>query len=848
MDENNNSPPSPGTLSVLGLEAIPQLREISLGEEELLQLVWRMKDPKSGLVIKDRKKSLKTYKASFVGQELIDWLIEKGIATTRDEGLAIAENLLAKNIIISANNRDTVSFLDELTAFYSFSEFRHLPRDNSEISLSELDITPEPEKPSKEESTYRICLLGNERSGKTTFCHTLVKGSFADDVKSNNEEVFTKEKVKLSDSETVTIQLMDTGNILETNFEEKLTKWNEWAHGFMLVYSINSKSSFEHIPKLFNTLIKVRNFKMTPITLVATKADCEDERKVSKEEALNLSARYRCPIIEVSSKTGQGLNESIDAMVQSIKKIQFISGPVQHKSGWIKLRVGTQGLKKRFVFLTDSGLRYYSQEPESLSDTTNLKGIIPMQNCVIEILELPSDSKGGNRRASDPSLLRSTLVASGRRQSQGSDPSESPERERSSSGSLPGSPLNKTLTRKNSLSAMSKSAKLKIFITDYNEKSYEILTETEQEKEKWFQSLCKVIEKANTERQNRSLSDVDQHAEKEPLTDEEILAEGIKRFNKSPKKGIQYLVDRNKLEKTESSVVKFLVANAKTLRKSAIGEYLGDGDPFCVSVLVEYLEGFNFEKVSFDEAMRLFLSKFTIPGEAQKIDRIMEKFASRFCKCNPSAFETPDVGYILAFSLIMLNTDAHNPNIKPENKMNKEQFVTNNRGINNGKDLPREYLEALYDKIVQNEIKMEHERDDFTQWDKQGFLYVRDVKDKRGTIHVGALNKKNVGKKLFCIISSCVLYLFESPTDKKPLNIVPLKNLQIDSLFEDAKDSKDSTFTGFTLYCNDPNGFIKSAVEGKEVLLKELQFFCEDRKTKMEWMLTFKLNLVSSPY
>ena len=73
------------------------------------------------------------------------------------------------------------------------------------------------------------------------------------------------------------------------------------------------------------------------------------------------------------------------------------------------------------------------------------------------------------------------------------------------------------------------------------------------------------------------MSDPEHHAEKEPQTDEEILAEAIKRFNKSPKKGIQYLVDRNKLEKTEANVVKFLTTNAKGLRKSAVGEYLGDG-------------------------------------------------------------------------------------------------------------------------------------------------------------------------------------------------------------------------------------------------------------------------------
>jgi len=45
----------------------------------------------------------------------------------------------------------------------------------------------------------------------------------------------------------------------------------------------------------------------------------------------------------------------------------------------------------------------------------------------------------------------------------------------------------------------------------------------------------------------------------------------------------------------------------------------------------------------------------------------------------------------------------------------------------------------------------------------------------------------------------------------------------------------------------DPKGGIKSAVDGKEVQLKELAFFTGSRKEKMEWMLTIKLNSVSAP-
>lgn len=39
-------------------------------------------------------------------------------------------------------------------------------------------------------------------------------------------------------------------------------------------------------------------------------------------------------------------------------------------------------------------------------------------------------------------------------------------------------------------------------------------------------------------------------------------------------------------------------------------------------------------------------------------------------------------------------------------QMSKADFIRNNRGIDDGKDLPEEYLGALYDQVVKNEIKM----------------------------------------------------------------------------------------------------------------------------------------------
>ena len=61
-------------------------------------------------------------------------------------------------------------------------------------------------------------------------------------------------------------------------------------------------------------------------------------------------------------------------------------------------------------------------------------------------------------------------------------------------------------------------------------------------------------------------------------------------------------------------------------------------------------------------------------GEAQKIDRIMERFAERYCKDNPHVFNTSDAAYLLSFALIMLNTDAHNP--MADKKLTLDDFVS----------------------------------------------------------------------------------------------------------------------------------------------------------------------------
>jgi hypothetical protein len=193
-------------------------------------------------------------------------------------------------------------------------------------------------------------------------------------------------------------------------------------------------------------------------------------------------------------------------------------------------------------------------------------------------------------------------------------------------------------------------------------------------------------------------------------------SEIVLRFNQKPKAGISYAVKCGHIDGSDpTDVARFLLKNKDRFEKAQIGEYLGREPEyekgFILKVLHEYVNLMDFDGLAFDTAIRYYLSGFRLPGEAQKIDRILEKFAERYSEQNPDAFPSADVAFILSFSIIMLNTDLHNPSIKEERKMTKEGFIRNNRGISDGQDLPEEMLLDIFDRIKENQISLKEDDD-----------------------------------------------------------------------------------------------------------------------------------------
>ena len=188
------------------------------------------------------------------------------------------------------------------------------------------------------------------------------------------------------------------------------------------------------------------------------------------------------------------------------------------------------------------------------------------------------------------------------------------------------------------------------------------------------------------------------------------LTNGIRLFNFKPKRGIKMLIkDGFIASDTPEDIASFILQNDR-LDKAMIGEYLGEGEPQNVAIMHAFVDAMDFTKRRFVDALRQFLQSFRLPGEAQKIDRFMLKFAERYITGNPNAFANADTAYVLAYSAIMLNTDQHSLKIKGK-RMTTEDFIKNNRGINDNADLPDEYLSGIYDEIAHNEIVLTTERE-----------------------------------------------------------------------------------------------------------------------------------------
>ncbi|MEZ0274515.1 MAG: Sec7 domain-containing protein [Roseimicrobium sp.] len=181
-------------------------------------------------------------------------------------------------------------------------------------------------------------------------------------------------------------------------------------------------------------------------------------------------------------------------------------------------------------------------------------------------------------------------------------------------------------------------------------------------------------------------------------------------FNQKPKDGIKLIKDLCGEQglsdaETQQQIAAFLVSNKENLDLAGVGDYLSGPEPENQAVLKEFTGHLapNMKGMEYTEALREYLGAFKLPGEAQKIDRLVNAFGNAYMQQNPkSGIANEDAAYVLSFQAIMLATDAHNPAVK--NKMTFDQLKANLRGVNKGKDFSPELLENFYKDLTQTPL------------------------------------------------------------------------------------------------------------------------------------------------
>lgn len=312
------------------------------------------------------------------------------------------------------------------------------------------------------------------------------------------------------------------------------------------------------------------------------------------------------------------------------------------------------------------------------------------------------------------------------------------------------------------------------------------------------------------------------------------LSRVAKVFNKDPglKDWIKIGMELNVLEETPESVAEALYT-APGLDKDKLGEYMGKGPidkyPFHHEVRLAFVQNFDFTNSDrFASALRMFLHKFRLPGEAQQIDRFMDAFSKEYYtqQGKNSVFKNADAVFVLAFSTIMLNTDLHNPNIKNRKRMTRQQFLRNNQGINGGQDLPEAMLNRLYTDIREHELQVQREIGEFiSHSDAQDAEHFRAA--------WGDMLRKNVTAAAFSTADEARRTMFEAGVHEKDMFLVICKPAlrSISSAFVRSWDdgnvvaalkgleqmAKISTFFGLDNILNEILSFL--LIQGREYIV-----------------------------
>ncbi|KAF9331507.1 Ras GTPase [Podila minutissima] len=153
---------------------------------------------------------------------------------------------------------------------------------------------------------YKLVVVGGGGVGKSALTIQFIQSHFVDEYDPTIEDSYRKQCV--IDDEVALLDVLDTAGQEES------------GEGFLLVYSITSRNSFEEISTFYQQILRVKDKDFFPIILVANKCDLESERQVSTHEGRELAKQFSSRMIETSAKQRINVDEAFYNLVREIRR------------------------------------------------------------------------------------------------------------------------------------------------------------------------------------------------------------------------------------------------------------------------------------------------------------------------------------------------------------------------------------------------------------------------------------------------------------------------------------------------------------------------------------------------
>jgi len=179
------------------------------------------------------------------------------------------------------------------------------------------------------DSSYRIVVLGAGGVGKSALTLRLISDEFATEYDPTIEDSYRKQVT--IDGKPALLDVLDTAG--QEEYASLQDQWIREGDGYLIVYAINSASTFEEAQVLHDKIHRIKDDDKFAMVLAGNKCDLDSERQVTKKKAEEQSALWGCPFFETSAKTKQNTEESFHQVVREIRQLKQPAQVAPKKKG-----------------------------------------------------------------------------------------------------------------------------------------------------------------------------------------------------------------------------------------------------------------------------------------------------------------------------------------------------------------------------------------------------------------------------------------------------------------------------------------------------------------------------------